>query len=623
MRKQTKLVAVLSAAALLAIGASMTSFAAQGWQEENGSWYYYDNNGDAVESEWKKSGNNWFWLGEDGAMVTDALVEDGNNHYYVNANGAMVTNSWVAVEPGEDDYEDNAPDHYWYYFGANGRAYKASNGLVKKTINGKTYAFDENGKMLYGFVDEQGNKLEDEEPFKEAVYYFGSSDDGAMLKGWLEYTDGSDETDYENLDVMWFYFGSNGKKVAATTSEYKEKVVNGQKYAFDEYGVMSSEFTDTSLASGATATKSDSYKYFSDQYDGHLKKNTWVYAIPDEEYSATYGIEDYDNGTSRWFYANASGKLIRDQKKKINGKYYVFDEAGAELDTETVNGNKYGFDENGVMVYEWNETSTLSTATGSGIKYFSEETDGHLQKKTWIYAVPSEEIDPDDYNDDQYRWFYTDSQGNTYKSDLRKINGKKYLFNEVGIMQSGLQWVDASDLDNVEIDTSDDITDTSEHIMEYNTDGYNLYYFSGDEEADGSMKTGKNIKIELDDDTFTFAFKNNGQAYDYSVDGLEDKKVYINGILQKADSDMRYEKVSVENKDGETVDYLVGTSGTVVSNKKYVKDGDDNWWSVDPNGKVEDHGSEDESKDIARCVSQGKDYDSEIEDDGDVKITCK
>ena len=520
MRKQTKLVAVLSAAALLAIGASMTSFAAKGWQEENGSWYYYSNDDDYVTNEWKKSGNNWFYLGDDGAMMTDSLVEDGSKTYYVNANGAMVTNSWVAVEPGDDDYEDNAPDHYWYYFGSNGKAYKAGDsGLSIKTINGKKYGFDRDSKMVYGFVQEDGTKNTDENPFVDAMYYFGDSDDGAMHTGWLQYMDGSDLTsstgkEYSDMSEMWFYFKpSNGKMVKT--------------------------------------------------------------------------------------------------------------EAGAELDTETVNGNKYGFDESGVMVYEWNETSTLSTATGSGIKYFSEETDGHLQKKTWIYAVPSEEIDPDDYNDDQYRWFYTDSQGNTYKSDLRKINGKKYLFNEVGIMQSGLQWVDASDLDNVEIDTSDDITDTSEHIMEYNTDGYNLYYFSGDEEADGSMKTGKNIKIELDDDTFTFAFKNNGQAYDYSVDGLEDKKVYINGILQKADSDMRYEKVSVENKDGETVDYLVGTSGTVVSNKKYVKDGDDNWWSVDPNGKVEDHGSEDESKDIARCVSQGKDYDSEIEDDGDVKITCK
>ncbi len=39
MRKQTKLVAVLSAAALLAVGASMTSFA--GWEkDEDGIWHY-------------------------------------------------------------------------------------------------------------------------------------------------------------------------------------------------------------------------------------------------------------------------------------------------------------------------------------------------------------------------------------------------------------------------------------------------------------------------------------------------------------------------------------------------------------------------------------------------------
>ena len=48
MKKQTKLVAVLSTAALLAIGASMTSFAATGWAEEDGTWVYYDRNGDKV-----------------------------------------------------------------------------------------------------------------------------------------------------------------------------------------------------------------------------------------------------------------------------------------------------------------------------------------------------------------------------------------------------------------------------------------------------------------------------------------------------------------------------------------------------------------------------------------------
>ena len=36
MRKQVKVVAVASAAALLAIGASMTSFAATGWVDKSG-----------------------------------------------------------------------------------------------------------------------------------------------------------------------------------------------------------------------------------------------------------------------------------------------------------------------------------------------------------------------------------------------------------------------------------------------------------------------------------------------------------------------------------------------------------------------------------------------------------
>ena len=46
MKKQTKLVAVLSTAALLAIGASMTSFAATGWAEEDGTWVYNRDGGE-------------------------------------------------------------------------------------------------------------------------------------------------------------------------------------------------------------------------------------------------------------------------------------------------------------------------------------------------------------------------------------------------------------------------------------------------------------------------------------------------------------------------------------------------------------------------------------------------
>ena len=488
----------------------MTSFAAKGWQEENGSWYYYSNDDDYVTNDWKKSGNNWFWLGDDGAMVTDSLIEDGDYKYYVNANGAMVTNSWVAVEPGEDA-DDDAPDHYWYYFGSNGKAYKATSGLSIKTINGKKYGFNEDSRMVYGFVTEDGEENTDENPFVDAMYYFGDSDDGAMHTDWLQYMDGSDLTssltnkEYADMDEMWFYF------------------------------------------------------------------------------------------------------------KPSNGKMITAKESKGALKTQTVRGNKYAFDENGVMVYSWQNTSTPS-ATPS--KYFSDQTDGHLKKKTWIWAVPDEDMNKEDYDNDDERWFYVDAAGEVTKNSIKKINGKKYLFDNDGIMKAGLQWVDAADSHVYAV--TDDNTDTSDEIMKGMED-YTLYYF-GDEETDGSMKTGKNIKIELDDDTFTFAFKNSGAAYDYRNDGLVSKKIYINGILQKADSDERYAEVKTPNGEGNMhKSYLVSTSGTIVGNGKYVKDGDDNWWAVTDEGLVVEVGSDDYDKDIAKCVSDSKKYYADRNKDGELR----
>ena len=57
----------------------------------------------------------------------------------------MVSNQWVAIE-NEDAGEDDEPDHYWYYFQANGKAYKRSDSasdtsISAKTINGKNVCF--------------------------------------------------------------------------------------------------------------------------------------------------------------------------------------------------------------------------------------------------------------------------------------------------------------------------------------------------------------------------------------------------------------------------------------------------------------------------------------------------
>jgi len=361
MRKQTKLVAVLSTAALLAIGASMTSFAAQGWAEEDGTWVYYDRNGDRVTDKWAKSGNNWYYLDSDGEMAIDTLIEDGDNYYYVDINGVMASNQWVAID-NEDAGEDDEPEHYWYYFQANGKALKNSgDNIALKTVNGKKYAFDDEGKMLYGWVAaDNAERIDntDGDAFKDGVYYFGGEDDGAMTVGWLQMDITYDEAtnDHEIAPVFnddedqsrWFYFKSNGKKVQSDSSDdTKEKTINGKKYAFDQYGAMVAEWSlDIAKATsnlgtnstadvektGNSAKYSQAWRYFNSVEDGARVSKGWFKVV-----AAEYLNESkYNDDEDAWYYADGSGNLYAGEFKTIKGKKYAF-----RNDGRMVNGLKF------------------------------------------------------------------------------------------------------------------------------------------------------------------------------------------------------------------------------------------------------------------------------------------
>ena len=494
MRKQTKLVAVLSTAALLAIGASMTSFAATGWAEEDGTWVYYDRDGERATDQWKKSGNNWYWLDSDGEMAVDQLIEDGDNYYYVDVNGVMASNQWVAIE-NEDAGEDDEPDHYWYYFQANGKA--LSNGdndkVSLKTVNGKKYAFDDEGRMLYGWVNaDSAERIDDTDGdgFKEGDYYFGTQDDGAMTTGWLQIDITYDEAtndDYKytaaafNDDedqTRWFYFQSNGKKVAADDSDRtKDKTINGKKYAFDQYGAMVAEWSldEESLSSGSLASYSSTvattsevitgkaadsqytqaWRYFNSVEDGSRVSKGWFKVV-----SAEYLNEDkYNDDEEAWYYADGSGNLYAGEFKTIKGKKYAFRDDGRML---------------------------------SGLKFIKEDAD-------------NESLDV--YSDDD----------STYNFD----NEDDFLKNAVNY---------------------------------YEPNGYLCYYF-GDGE-DGAMRTNKTT-VEIDGDNYNFYFEKSGGSKGAGVTGEKDDKLYQSGMLLKADSDDKYivvEKATHYTNDGK-VDY--------------------------------------------------------------------
>ena len=339
MRKQTKIAALISAAAVLSVGGAMTAFAATGWQQENGTWVYYNRNEEKVTEQWQKSGDYWYYLDDNGEMAVDSLIDDNDSTYYVDVNGVMVTNRWVAVD-NENAGDENEPNQWWYYFGANGKAYKrndsASGDVSLKTINGKKYTFNTDGKMQYGWVKD-GETQYDDNAWQDSQYYFGDENDGSMAEGWREIairddqaTDAQPGDNYWDEDqTRWFYFKASGKKEKDQTG----KTINGRKYGFDEYGRMNAGWvtqattSNTSVKDGGKqgiATYSNSFMNYSTPEDGARYTKGWFKVTP-----GYYLQKDkYEDGSDYWYYSDGNGKLVTNQIKTINGKKYAFDNYG-------------------------------------------------------------------------------------------------------------------------------------------------------------------------------------------------------------------------------------------------------------------------------------------------------
>ena len=510
MRKQTKLVAVLSATALLAIGASMTSFAAQGWQEEGGTWVYYNKDGSMATDQWKKSGNNWYWLDSDGTMATDVIIEDDDDYYYVDANGVMVTNQWVQVD-NVDDSDDDAPSNWWYYFTGNGKAYKAndSGNTSLKTINGKKYAFTDEGKMLFGWVDGSSSRQTDDTAWQECDYYMGDEDDGAAALGWaqihvIDDTRTWDEDDEESEDQdYWFYFQSNGKKVKYEGNDakgVKTKTINGKKYGFEDTGRMVFEWTETG-SRGTTSTAATAavagYSYFNDRDNGARVSKGWFKTVPTGEIS----VKDHDDDEERWYYAYSVGKISHSEFKTINGKRYCFDNSGRMLDNlQAVYTDGFG--------RVWNRKLDDEDLLKDG----TEMKDGG---STTLKLMDSAGLEQNGQV--------------TYDADSTK--GQIVVANELDIAQALMNVAAGSD--------------------EYGNKAptFGVFYF-GDGD-DGAARTSTQT-INIDGESYTFYFRKDGSRKGEGWNGVKDNYLYQNGKRVKADKDNKYEAYVIAPTDSKT-----------------------------------------------------------------------
>ena len=500
MRKQTKIAAVVSAAALLALGASMTSFAASKgtWMMVDGEWYCYDKNGDAYTNVFCSSNGKEYFVGDDGQLVRSSWVEYDGDQYFVNSSGAKITNDWRLTTP----YDDESADEEWYYFQSTGKM--ATN--KKITYKGKTYYFDSEGQMLTGWVTYDSNANVDEANTFDKNTTFYCDETGARIeKDWIYSVEPGVEDDDADADEYWYYFKSSGKAQTGKGTNIK-----GQTYLFDNSGRMltgwvaksNSEYAE--IGDENSTEKLSDYKggdvYFcGDEDDGHAKKNKWFQTWKPSEYDEA----DEDND-QWWYYIDKNGKVYipSDSNAAVGYKYSLGDATleiknngnSYNITKKKVNSKDYFFNEDGEMLSKFIEVTTGNGDLSRGMYYFGGADDGSM--KTGAQTVK-------DDNGDTYKFYFgtknstTEKKGvgitgnksnklyykgllltaDDYKYQVAEVLGKKFIVNANGAIQhSNVEYKEDGDVlidtrvvkdDNGNVVTPKATFETAEGLTKY------------------------------------------------------------------------------------------------------------------------------------------------------------
>ena len=408
MRKQTKIAALVSAAALLAIGASMTSFAAAGWQVDPAinRWVYLDSDGNRVANEWKKfTDGRWCYLGEDGLVLTSQLVPYEDYLYAVDANGYRVIDAWWQEDnTNADEVNGAVPNTFWYRMAAStGRA------LIDTTatIDGQKFRFDSEGRVITGWYQDSDDSwyyYEDRVSENDHTY-------GAALNGWVQLAprDGDEPTD-QDVALVYYYFNANGQ--SQTGSVYYNK----QWYYLDTNGQMKksgwTEVTGNKAASNV-GTASGAYMYADSE---GAKMTGWQY-VSDKELPGVTDATAADN----WFYLKKNGvRFIPANKGQLASLEGSTSQVKVAVGLATINGKNYLFDDDGRMLSGlWKADTTIKSELGSSFtmvagKTYLFSTDDHTDggKCGWMIVNTKTTSSPDGI-DTNYQF---DSKGQRYEN---------------------------------------------------------------------------------------------------------------------------------------------------------------------------------------------------------------
>jgi len=343
------------------------------------------------------------------------------------------------------------------------------------------------------------------------------------------------------------------------------------------------------------------------------------------------------------YYVDSTGKMVRNQWLQMTDTdgthYHYFGNDGKMVKDKwlTIGDKTYRFDGNGRMQTGWIEDNM----------YFCHYDDGHMLTGWQRLEDPTElqntSSGPNVGDDANIHWYYFSNSGKKYyaeNSDYveKRIDGKRYCFNNNGMLQTG--WVKVTDADGIggykyydqdgtdhvgwySLNPPDEIAGNYPYEVMwfyFNTNGtpqydadsiptvgdikrinnkryyFNLWgtpvwglkklyttttgtdyetYFFGTQDQCNAQK-GRYQITEGDAVKSSFYFTDSGTGFT----GVNGGTLYYKGKMHKASSSEKYACIKVNDKN-----YLVNTSGKIQKNKTQ-KDGDGVKWETDGAGIV-------------------------------------
>lgn len=276
--------------------------------------------------------------------------------------------------------------------------------------------------------------VKEKDPAKEDLSN-KEKDRKSKKEGWLKeqgswrfYENNQPVLDWKQIDNKWYYFNKEGVMISNIIID--DYLIQDNGALAENTWVKISDKWYYATASGKILRnkweKIAGIWYYFDK-EGIMVTNTLVgdYLIQN---SGALAENTWVKISNKWYYATASGKISRNKWEKIKGIWYYFDTDGVMLSNQWK--TDYYLKDSGAMaekewIFDNSYNSWFYLKTGGA--YASREWSGSYYLKTGGYMAKNEWIFDKDYD----AWYYLKEDG-MYVTGTFNIKGKEYSFQNNG-----------------------------------------------------------------------------------------------------------------------------------------------------------------------------------------------